>query len=120
VAYLRSEPGGIYVFGDLTLMYALTGRASAGTVLWLHPGLTLPEPGTPAFPEWEKRLVQDLEARQVRFIVRESRQTYAELRLSQLPALASYVERHQGKRRPFGPIDVIELQAVPGPKDAPR
>jgi hypothetical protein len=110
VAFLRQEEGAIYVFGDLTILYALTGRPSAGESLWLHPGLTLPEPGEAGFAAWESRLQGDLLRRRVRFFVRESRQTYNGLRLSQLPRLAAFVEDHRGKRRSFGPIDVIELR----------
>jgi hypothetical protein len=109
VAFLRRENGAIYVFGDLTILYALTGRPSAGESLWLHPGLTLPEPGEPAFAEWESRLLRDLTRRGVRFFVRESRQTYNGLRLSQLPQVAAFVEAHRIRRVSFGPIDVIEL-----------
>ncbi len=110
VAFLRREEGAIYVFGDLTILYALTGRGSAGDTLWLHPGLTLPEPGQPGFAEWESRLQANLERRRVRFVVRESRQTYNGLRLSQLPRLAAFIEAHRERRISFGPIDVIELR----------
>lgn len=120
VAFLRSQPGAIYVFGDLTPLYALTGRPSVGPAVWLHPGLTLPEPGQPGFTAWEERLVRDLEARKVRFVVRESRQTYNELRLSQLPALVAHIEARKGRRRSFGGIDVIELRPDDAGADAPR
>jgi hypothetical protein len=110
VAFLRQEEGAIYVFGDLTILYALTGRPSAGDTLWLHPGLTLPEPGQPGFAEWESRLEADFRQRRVRFFVRESRQTYNGLRLSQLPRLAAFIESHRERRISFGPIDVIELR----------
>jgi hypothetical protein len=110
VAFLRREEGEIYVFGDLTILYALTGRPSVGESLWLHPGLTLPEPGAPGFAAWEARLLDELERKQVRFIVRESRQTYNDLRLSQLPRLAAFIEAHRERRLSFGPIDVIELR----------
>ncbi len=109
VTFLRHEKGAIYVFGDLTILYALTGRQSAGETLWLHPGLTMPEPGRPGFLAWEARLLQDLERRGVRFFVRESRQTYNGLRLSHLPRLATLIESRRLRRRSFGPIDVIEL-----------
>jgi hypothetical protein len=110
VAFLRRDEGAIYVFGDLTILYALTGRPSAGESLWLHPGLTMPEPGEPGFAGWEGRLQGDLVRRRVRFFVRESRQTYNGLRLSQLPRLAAFVEAHRARRVSFGPIDVIELR----------
>lgn len=112
-SFLRGREGAIYVFGDLTLLYALTGRESAGPTLWLHPGLTLPEPREPGFREWEGRLVRDLERRHVRFVVRESRQTYNGLRLSDLPGLVRFIETRGGRRLSFGPIDVIELRAEP-------
>jgi hypothetical protein len=110
VAFLRREEGAIYVFGDLTILYALTGRPSVGESLWLHPGLTMPEPGEPGLAAWESRLQADLERRGVRFFVRESRQTYNGLRLSQLPRLAAFVEAHRVRRLSFGPIDLIELR----------
>jgi hypothetical protein len=110
VSFLRNEDGAIYVFGDLTLLYALTGRPSAGTTLWLHPGLTLPEPHEAAFAAWETRLLDDLARRRVRFVVRESRQTYNGLRLSDLPRLAGLIEARRKRRLSFGPIDVMELR----------
>jgi hypothetical protein len=113
VSFLRSEEGAIYVFGDLTILYALTGRPSAGQALWLHPGLTLPEPHEATFAAWEKRLLDDLVQRHVRFVVRESRQTYNGLRLSHLPRLAAFVEARRVRRLSFGPIDVIELDGAP-------
>jgi hypothetical protein len=117
VAYLKSQPGGIYVFGDLTVLYALTGRPSVGPSVWLHPGLTMPAPGEAGFAAWEKRLVADLEAARVRFVVRESRQTYSELRLSQCPGLVAYLEAHRATKRSFGAIDILVLEDVQG---APR
>jgi hypothetical protein len=110
VALLKREEGAIYVFGDLTILYALTSRPSAGESLWLHPGLTMPEPAEPSFAAWESRLQADLERRHVRFLVRESRQTYNGLRLSQLPRLAAFIESRRVRRLSFGPIDVIELR----------
>jgi hypothetical protein len=113
VAFLRREEGAIYEFGDLTILYALTGRPSAGETLWLHPGLTLPEPGQPGFAAWEGRLLDELQRRRVRFFVRESRQTYNGLRLSQVPRLAAFIEAQRERRLSFGPIDVIELHPLP-------
>jgi len=113
VSFLRAREGAVYVFGDLTLLYALTGRESAGPTLWLHPGLTLPEPHEAGFARWEERLVADLERRRVRFVVRESRQTYNGLRLSRLPRLVRYIEAREWRRTSFGPIDVIEVQGAP-------
>jgi hypothetical protein len=110
LAYLRHEEGAIYVFGDLTLVYALTGRDSAGATLWLHPGLTMPEPHEAGFAAWEERLLADLERRKVRFLFRESRQTLNHLRLSDLPRLAAWVEARRTRRLSFGPIDVMELR----------
>jgi hypothetical protein len=110
VAFLRGAQGPIYVFGDLTILYALTGSASVGDSLWLHSGLTLPEPGQPGFEAWEARLLEELQRKHVRFLVRESRQTYNGLRLSQFPRLAAFVETHRERRLSFGPIDVMELR----------
>ena len=109
VAFLRGAEGPIYVFGDLTILYALTGRPSVGESLWLHSGLTFPAPGQPGFDAWEARLLEQLEQKRVRFVVRESRQTYNGLRLSQFPRLAAFVEIHRVRRLAFGPIDVMEL-----------
>jgi hypothetical protein len=117
VAYLKSQPGGVYVFGDLTILYALTGRPSVGPSVWLHPGLTMPAPGEVGFPGWESRLLDGLEAARVRFVVRESRQTYSELRLSQCPGLVAYLEAHHAAKRSFGGIDVLVLERG---QDAPR
>lgn len=67
VEFLRERPGGIYVFGECTLLYALTGRPSLNPYLWYHPGLTIPDPRSPEFRALEDRALTH--ADEVRWVI---------------------------------------------------
>jgi len=42
LAYLESTPAPVFLLGDSSVIYALSGRCSPSPVLWFHPHLTVP------------------------------------------------------------------------------
>ena len=76
VEFLRSREGAVFLLGDSSIIYALTGRESLSPSLWFHPGLTFPEPSSPAFPAWDAAIEHRLSARDVRWVVLEGQETW--------------------------------------------
>jgi hypothetical protein len=108
VRTLRDADGEFALVSDLTPLYALTGKRSISPALWLHSGLSVPRPGTPAFSAFDAELLRRIEAGNVRRVVVSPR-TLRGFSLSSFPGLDALVrDRNCGERR-FGLIRVISL-----------
>jgi hypothetical protein len=110
VAWLRAQPGGIFVLGDSTIVYALAGKDSSSPVLWFHRRLTTPARGTPAFEAFQSRLLASLHTHAVRHVVLEGHETYDGMKLSRLPALEALVRAGRVVQT-IGPFTVVEIAA---------
>lgn len=106
VDFLRERPGDVYVFGECTLLYALTGRPSLNPYLWYHAGLTIPDPRSPEFRALEDRALA--QADRVRWVITgEGPSPNVWPRLSErFLARAIREERFEGLR-------VLELRPAP-------
>jgi hypothetical protein len=109
LAYLKDAPANFALIGDLTPLYALTGKPSVNPSLWLHPGLTLPHPGTVAFSRFEQRLLDRMRELNARLIVIEEPFTSRFLRLDDFPALRALVDRRGCGNTRFGNVRVVQL-----------
>ena len=92
--WLEEHPGRFFVWGDLTLLYALADQPSVGPTLWWHPGLTMPVPGSAAGQAYDQRLQRSLADADLRWVVFDhpEGQLYKGLRLQDLPATAAYLQ----------------------------
>jgi hypothetical protein len=92
VEFLAEHPGNIYLYGDYSILYGLTGRPSVSPVLWYDGNLTLPEQGTPQIADFEERLLGNILMQRVRYIVVENRgPRLADLR-KRLPRLRALID----------------------------
>jgi hypothetical protein len=109
VAYLARSPHNFVLISDFNVLYALTGKPSVSPALWLHPGLTIPYPRTPASPLFEERLLARMRAMDARYVLIEEPATGRYLTLSDFPQLAALVESKGCGQQRFGSVRVVEL-----------
>jgi hypothetical protein len=109
VGFFETNPGSFFLVGDSTILYGVTGRPSPNPVLWLHPGLTVPRPGTPGFARYEAALIRRLAASRVRYVVVEGERTWMGIGLAHFEGVAARVRcRATGQER-FGPFVVYTI-----------
>jgi hypothetical protein len=109
VAFLRSQPGGVFLLGDSTIVYALSDKDSSSPVLWFHRRLTTPARDTPEFERFEARLRASLQAHDVRLVVLEGAETYDGLKPSRLPVLDGMLRAGRVVQT-IGPFTVVEIR----------
>jgi hypothetical protein len=108
-SYLDEREGNLFLLGDTSVLYGITGRPSVSPVLWFHPGLTIPVPGGEKFPAFERELIAALEIHRVRIVVVEGRSTWMGVRLDQFPELLATIRARTVSFERFGPFAVYEL-----------
>ncbi|MBM3988503.1 MAG: hypothetical protein FJ294_11180 [Planctomycetes bacterium] len=115
VAYLREREGGLLVLGDCSPLYGLAGKDSTFPALWFHPALTFPSTVDPRFPDFESRLLANLERHDVRTLVLEPRIWVGDipagrlLALDAFPRLQALVDARAPTERTIGPFRILEL-----------
>lgn len=109
-AYLRENPGNFFLVGDSSILYALTGRPSINPALWFHPGLAMPEPGTPEFADYEKRLMDNIARYDVRFVIAEANKTFLGVGWQDFPRLESLIHSRGLAPVVIGPFHVVPLR----------
>jgi hypothetical protein len=107
--YIRAREGGLFVLGDASIFYALTGRQSTNPSLWFHYGLTIPRPGTGLFDSYEQRLLDNFRRFDVRFVLLEGELTWLRARLSDFDRLTAYIAETPHTDTSFGFCRLIEL-----------
>ncbi len=107
--YIRVREGGLFVLGDASIFYALTGRQSTNPSLWFHYGLTIPRPGTELFDSYEQRLLDNFRKYDVRFVLLEGELTWLRAKLSDFVRLGAYVAETPHTDTSFGFCRLIEL-----------
>ncbi len=113
--HIRSRTGGLFVLGDASVFYALTGRASTNPVLWFHVGLTMPRPGTELFDRYEQRLLDNFRRHDVRFIIVEGKQTWLGVKLADYRRLGELIAGTPHRDTVFGHVRLIELNPAGDP-----
>jgi hypothetical protein len=85
IDWMKRNQGEYLLFGDLSLVYGLSGRASNSPFLWVHEGLTLPRTGTPAFEAADGVLLEVMNRNKVRYLIFEhpERFTFMHLRFDE-------------------------------------
>lgn len=107
--YVRAREGGLFVLGDASIFYALTGRQSTNPSLWFHYGLTIPWPGTGLFDSYEQRLLDNFRRYDVRFVLLEGEFTWLRAKLSDFSRLSAYIAETPHTDTSFGFCRLIEL-----------
>lgn len=109
VRFLSASDANFVLISDLTPLYALTGKASVGPALWLHPGLSTPQSGTAAFDRFETDLIGRMQTFNVRWIVLDEPHTLRGVSLGDFPKLRALVLARDCGERYFGQVRVIDL-----------
>src|SRR5205085_2934508 len=97
------------LISDITPLYALAGKPSVSPALWLHPGLSIPTPKTPAFDRFEDEMIRRLRTFDVQWIVLDEPHTLRDMSLADFPRLRALVLEHDCAERTFGAVRVIEI-----------
>lgn len=109
VTYLKESEGDFAVISDHTLLYGLTGKVPVSPALWLHPGLSIPRPGTTAFSAFEAELIRRLDTFNVHRLVLDRPWTLRNVHLGLFPRLQELVASERCGERQFGNVHVVEL-----------
>jgi hypothetical protein len=109
VHFFRHREGNLFVLGDTSILYALTGRPSVNPALWFHQGLTLPAADDPRLAQYEAQLLGNFNRQDVRFIVEEQERTWMGTRLSDFPQLSTFLENNTLQRHAIGGFTIVEL-----------
>jgi hypothetical protein len=109
VRFLRDSPGNFLLIGDTSMLNALARKPSVSPALWLHPGLSMPIPGTPAFDRFESELVARLDRFRVRYLVLEEPSSIRGISLAAFPRVKAIASAHGCAERHFGNVRVIDL-----------
>lgn len=107
--FLATTPHNFVLISDLTPLYGLTQKPSTNPALWLHPGLTIPRAGTPAFKQFEDRLISRIRDHDVRYVVIDEPHTGRYVRLADFPQLVTLIEAAGCAEHQFGAARVVEL-----------
>jgi hypothetical protein len=119
VESLRSRDGGMFLLGDCSPLYGLSGKRSTAPMLWFHPGLTFPLPADARFAELESRLLERIAG--VRTVVVEPRVWIGYrappgekpigrlVTLDTFPRVKAAIETRKSGERDVGAFHVIEL-----------
>lgn len=70
-AWMDAHKGTFLLFGDLSILYGMTGRPSVSPVLWFHEGLTYAPQGSAAFARLDRQLLEMTQKAKIRFVVFE-------------------------------------------------
>jgi hypothetical protein len=109
IEFLREQPEPMFLLGDASILYGLTGKRSTAPSLWFHPGLAMPRPGEQDFELYEDRILAEIEAG-VRLIVFEGDHTWMGLKLSDFPRLERLVIEKGLGLASFGSFGVVRLE----------
>ncbi|MCY3003962.1 MAG: hypothetical protein NTV21_19375 [Planctomycetota bacterium] len=115
VEYLKAREGGLFLVGDCSPLYALSGKVPTLPALWFHPGLTFPSTADERFAAFEERLLKNLEREDVRTIVIEPRVWIGDvpaqklITLERFPRVKALVDARLAGERQFGAFRVLEL-----------
>jgi hypothetical protein len=91
IRYIQARGENFFLMGDSSVLYGATGRPSISPVLWFHPGLTMPPPGTPESARLDQRLYLRMRQERVSYIVEEGSATWTGAALADFPTAARLV-----------------------------
>lgn len=117
VEHLKAREGGLFLVGDCSPMYALSGKVPTFPALWFHPGLTFPSTADERLAAFEERLLANFEREDVRTVVLEPRVWIGDvpaqklITLERFPRVKALVDARLENERQIGAFRVLELRA---------
>lgn len=112
--FLDSTPEPVFLLGDSTAIYGLSGHCSPSPVLWFHPHLTVPWKDGRATEEFQVGLIGALERAGVAAVIVENGGTQMGVTPDTLPRVRDWVASRTVAKREFGSFAVFELSPHPG------
>ena len=111
ITYLEAEEQPFFYFGDMTFLYGLMGQENPIPALWLHPGLTIPEPDDPWFTAFEEQFLANLVDLQPRFLIAENEktETYKGVTLASFPKVEQWLNDRKENHFQIGTYVIWEL-----------
>lgn len=112
IAWMRKQEGAFLLFGDLSILYGLSGKPSVSPFLWIHEGLTLPKTGSPEFAAADQALLQSTRDHDVRYVVFEQStlETWQKNRLEDFPQTCEALTSRQVRTLQVGGFWIWELE----------
>ncbi|MBN2302768.1 MAG: hypothetical protein JXN60_09680 [Lentisphaerae bacterium] len=107
--YFEINNGNFLLFGDTSILYAITGRPSVFPALWYHNGLTTPEKDTEAFRRFNRNLKNNIRAYNVKYLVLEANGTWNGSKVSDFPAINELLLNRITETQQIGPFRVLRL-----------
>lgn len=111
---LDARPGPVFLLGDSTVVYGLSGRCSPSPVLWFHPHLTVPWRDGRATREFQERLILALDRARVGAVIVENGGTQMGVTPDTLPLVRDWVAARTTAKRALGSFELFELSPVSG------
>ncbi|MCX5714231.1 MAG: hypothetical protein NT033_05380 [Candidatus Omnitrophica bacterium] len=109
--FLIEKKENFFLFGDTSILYALTRKPSVNPTLWFHGGLTLPQLHSDKFKLYEDNLIKNINKYKVRYIVIEGDAvTFMGVRLTDFSRVVSLIKEKECSSSAFGWFKVIELR----------
>lgn len=112
--YLDSRPEPVFLLGDSSVIYGLSGHCSPSPVLWFHPHLTVPWKDGRATEEFQEGLIGVLPRSGVAAVIVENGGTQMGVTPDTLPRVRDWVASRTVAKREFGSFAVFELSPHPG------
>lgn len=111
VDFLKKQEGDFFLFGDLSILYGLSGKPSQSPYLWFHPGLTFHDQNTDKWGGEDIKLAHIISKKRIRFIIFESkeRSTFMNLRFDEFPKFKKQAEARLKEIKYIGGFEVWEL-----------
>lgn len=111
VEWMNAREGNFLLFGDLSIVYGLTGRPSVSPALWFHEGLTFPAQGTEGFSEFDAKLLAACKSYRLKYLVfeQESRETWMHSKFEDFPQTSAYLHEREFGGLTVGGFLVVKL-----------
>lgn len=109
--FLKKQEENFFLFGDLSLLYGLSGKSSQSPYLWFHPGLTFYSYDAGYWEQEDDKLARIIAEKQVKHLVFENqeRSTYLHLGFDEFPKFKKQAEARLKEIKYIGGFEVWEL-----------
>ncbi len=111
VDWMNAREGNFFLFGDLSILYGLTGRPSVSPALWFHEGLTIPKRGTAGFAAFDAKLRASCQAYSIRYLVFEqaTHETWMHSTFESFPETSKFLSERQFGGLTVGGFLIVKL-----------
>ncbi|MBN1913473.1 MAG: hypothetical protein JW788_03640 [Candidatus Omnitrophica bacterium] len=111
--FFKNKEDNFFLFGDFSVLYALTKRPSVNPSLWFHGGLTIPGFNSDRFTSYEDELLHNFKKLNVKYVVIENEGiTFSRVKLTDFSRLNSFIGKNTSGLKDFGWFKIIRLKQV--------